>query len=80
MRCGENVLTYRELDDQANQLARFLSASGVSSNSLVGLCVDRSAEMLVALVAILKVGAAYVPLNPDNPRTRLRINFPDWLL
>ncbi len=71
VRFGENVLNYRELNEKANQLAHFLRASGVHAGSLVGLCVERSAEMLVALLAILKAGGAYVPLNPDNPRPRL---------
>ncbi len=71
VRFRENVLNYGELNDRANQLARFLRASGVDSGSLVGLCVERSVEMVVALLAILKAGGAYVPLNPENPRPRL---------
>ncbi len=71
VRFSETVLNYRELNERANRLAHFLRASGVHAGSLVGLCVERSAEMLVALLAILKAGGAYVPLNPDNPRPRL---------
>ena len=71
VRFSETVLSYRELNERANQLAGFLRTSGVNANSLVGLCVERSADMLVALLAILKAGGAYVPLNPDNPKPRL---------
>src|SRR5271157_2364257 len=52
-------------------MAHFLRTLGVGPDSLVGLCVERSAEMMVALLGILKAGGAYVPLNPDNPKPRL---------
>ena len=71
VRFGEYVVKYRQLNERANQLAHFLRVSGVRADSLVGLCVDRSAEMMVGLLAILKAGGAYVPLNPDNPRPRI---------
>jgi amino acid adenylation domain-containing protein len=71
LRCGEHLLSYRELNQRANQLAHHLRAQGVGPDALVGLCVERSAEMIVALLAILKAGGAYVPLNPDNPKPRL---------
>ncbi len=71
VRFNENLLSYRELNARANQVAHFLRTLGVGPNSLVGLCTDRSAEMVVALLGILKAGGAYVPLNPDNPRPRL---------
>ncbi len=68
---GEQQLTYRQWNEQANQLAHYLRTLGVAPDSLVGLCVDRSAAMMVALLAILKAGGAYVALNPDNPKPRL---------
>jgi amino acid adenylation domain-containing protein len=64
-------LTYRELDRQANQLAHFLRSLGVAADSLVGVCMERSLEMVVALVGILKAGGAYVPLDPGYPAERL---------
>jgi amino acid adenylation domain-containing protein len=70
LRCGDVLLTYRELDERSNQLAHYLRELGVGSDSLVGLCVERSAEMMVSVLGILKAGGAYVPLNPDNPKPR----------
>jgi len=71
LRFDEDLLSYRELNERANQMAHFLRTLGVGPDSLVGLCVERSAEMMVALLGILKAGGAYVPLNPDNPKSRL---------
>jgi amino acid adenylation domain-containing protein len=71
LRFNGDVLSYRELNERANQIAHFLQAIGVGPDVLVGLCVERSAEMMVALLGILKAGGAYVPLNPDNPKLRL---------
>ena len=64
-------LTYAELDRRSNQLAHFLVTKDVGPESLVGLCVERSLEMMVGLVGILKAGGAYVPLDPAYPRERL---------
>ena len=64
-------LTYRELDASANQVAHLLRKNGVGPNVLVGISVDRSLEMLVALLAVWKAGGAYVPLEPDYPAERL---------
>lgn len=64
-------LTYQELNDRANRLAQALCALGVRSNTLVGLCVDRSTDMLVGILGILKAGGAYVPLDPNYPSDRL---------
>ncbi|MDF5723732.1 MAG: amino acid adenylation domain-containing protein [Rhizonema sp. PD37] len=64
-------LTYRELSARANQLAHHLQSLGVKSETLVGICVDRSLEMIVGLLGILKAGAAYVPLDPAYPQERL---------
>ncbi len=64
-------LSYRELNQQANRLARVLRKRGVEPEVLVGLCVERSVEMVVSLLAILKAGGAYVPLDPALPLERL---------
>ncbi len=71
VRCGEQAFTYRELNERSNQLAHYLRRQGVGPDRPVGLCLERSAETLVAVLAILKAGGAYVPLNPDNPPARL---------
>ncbi|MGV0103005.1 amino acid adenylation domain-containing protein [Nostoc sp. DSM 114160] len=64
-------LTYQELNDQANQLAHYLQKLGVKPEVIVGVCMKRSPEMLIALLAILKAGGAYVPLDPAYPQERL---------
>jgi len=68
---GDAELSYGELDRHAMRLAGVLAAEGVGPEVRVGLCVDRSFELIVALLAILKVGGAYVPLDPSQPRERL---------
>lgn len=65
-------LTYRELNTRANQLANHLVREGVKPETLVGICVERSIEMVVGLLGILKAGGAYVPLDPAYPQERLR--------
>jgi amino acid adenylation domain-containing protein len=68
---GNGQLTYRQLNDRANQLAHYLIAQGVVPDTLVGLCIERSLDMLVALLGILKAGGGYVPLDPNFPPDRL---------
>src|SRR5205085_9042375 len=63
--------SYRELDERANRLARHLRGLGAGPATLVGVCMNRSAEMVAAVLAILKAGAAYVPLDPAYPKERL---------
>jgi amino acid adenylation domain-containing protein len=74
---SDGVLTYEELNRQANALAHQLRGLGVGSESLVGLCMERSLEMLVGLFGILKAGAAYVPLDPAYPTDRLAFMLKD---
>ena len=64
-------LTYRQLNERANQLAHHLQELGVGPDTLVALCVERSLEMVVGLLGILKAGGAYVPLDPSYPSDRL---------
>jgi amino acid adenylation domain-containing protein len=70
VRSGADALSYLELDSGSNRLARHLVASGVKRGSLVGLCVSRSAAMMVPVLSILKAGGAYVPLSADQPKAR----------
>src|SRR3989442_1666805 len=65
------TLTYTELNGRASQLAHHLRSLGVGRESLVAICIDRSLEMAIGIVGILKSGAAYLPLDPDYPRERL---------
>jgi len=67
----EQQLTYWELNQRANQLAHYLRKQGVGPEALVGMCVERSLEMVVGLLGILKAGGAYVPLDPEYPKERL---------
>ena len=75
--CGGARLTYGELNEQANRLARHLRSAGVGAEDLVCILMERSAEMLVAVLAALKAGAAYVPLDPSYPQERLSFMLDD---
>ncbi|MGE7955443.1 non-ribosomal peptide synthase/polyketide synthase [Pseudomonas sp. NPDC089530] len=68
---AERELSYARLDARANQLAHLLREQGVGPDVLVGICIERSIEMVVGLLAILKAGGAYVPLDPEYPQERL---------
>lgn len=68
---GDRRFTYRELNERANQLAHFLIRFGVGPNSLVGLFLHRTPEMVVGILGILKAGGAYAPLEPTSPAARL---------
>jgi amino acid adenylation domain-containing protein len=70
-------LTYRELNARANQLAHYLRSLGVGPEVLVGICVERSLEMIIGLLGILKAGGAYVPLDPNYPSERLAFMLED---
>ena len=73
----DQQLTYRELNSRANRLAHYLQKHGVGAESLVGICADRSLEMVVGLLGILKAGGAYVPLDPEYPKERLAFMLED---
>ncbi len=75
--CQEACLTYEELNRRANQLAYHLQALGVGPEVLVGICMERSLELLVGLLAIVKAGGAYVPLDPSYPAERLAFMIED---
>jgi len=70
-------LTYRELNKKANQLANHLRKLGLQAEARVGICLDRSPDMIIGLLGILKAGAAYVPLDPELPRERLAFMLAD---
>ncbi|MBL4601287.1 MAG: amino acid adenylation domain-containing protein, partial [Emcibacteraceae bacterium] len=67
----DDELTYKELNERSNQLAHYLIEQGVKPDMLVGLCVDRSIELIIGIMGILKAGGGYVPLEPDYPKARL---------
>ena len=69
---GDASLSYVELNQKANQLARHLREKGIGPDRLVGVCLDRSVNMVIAISGVLKAGGAYVPLDPDYPPERLR--------
>ena len=68
---AEHKITYRELNNRANQLANYLQKQGIKANNLVGISLERSLEMVVGLLGILKSGGAYVPIDPSYPSDRL---------
>jgi amino acid adenylation domain-containing protein len=69
--CGGEALSFGELNGRANQLAHYLSEMGVRREAVVGVCLERSVDMIAGLLAILKTGAAYLPLDPIYPKERL---------
>ena len=81
---NDEQVSYRELNARANQLAHFLQAQRVGPEVVVGICLERSIEMLVAMLGILKAGGAYLPLDPSSPKERLAFMLEDarveWLI
>ncbi|WP_049870415.1 amino acid adenylation domain-containing protein [Pseudomonas cremoricolorata] len=71
VRCAGQQLTYAQLDAQANRLAHYLIAQGIGPEDFVGIALERSVEVIVAFLAVMKAGAAYVPLDIDYPQERL---------
>ncbi|MDN4080838.1 non-ribosomal peptide synthase/polyketide synthase [Paenibacillus polymyxa] len=74
---GEQSITYLALNEQANQLARYLRTEGVGADVLVGIMADRSLDMVVGMLAVLKAGGAYVPIDPEYPEERIRYMLED---
>ncbi len=74
---GTRSLTYRQLNEQANRLAHYLQTLHVGPDQLVGICLERSLDMIVAVLAVLKAGGAYVPLDPVYPPERLSFMLQD---
>ncbi|PJN92102.1 AMP-binding protein, partial [Bacillus sp. mrc49] len=74
---GETSLTYEEVNKRANQLARLLIAKGIGPEQFVALALPRSLEMVIGLLAVLKAGAAYLPLDPEYPADRLSFMLSD---
>ncbi|HEX3044758.1 MAG TPA: condensation domain-containing protein, partial [Bacillota bacterium] len=74
---SDSSLTYRELDEKANQIAGILLAKGVKPDCPVGILVNRSLEMMIGIMAILKAGAAYLPIDPEYPDDRIRYMLAD---
>nr|WP_249798555.1 amino acid adenylation domain-containing protein [Bradyrhizobium zhengyangense] len=74
---GERRLSYRDLNERANSVAHYLRKRGVGPNTLVGVCFERSPELVVALLAVWKAGGAYVPLDPAYPKERLSFMIED---
>jgi amino acid adenylation domain-containing protein len=75
VKTGAESLTYHELNERSNKLAHYLREKGIGPESRVGVCVERSAEMIVSLLGVLKAGAAYVPIDHNHPAERFQ-----WLL
>ncbi len=75
--CGDTALTYAELNAQANQLARYLIEAGIGAEHVVALVLPRSVEMIVAVLGVLKAGAAYLPIDPAYPDQRVRFMVAD---
>jgi len=74
---GDNILTYAVLNQRANRLANYLVHAGITPGTPVALCLERSSEQIVALLAILKAGGNYVPLDPAYPPARLAFMLED---
>jgi len=77
LRFGDQSLTYQQLNERANQVAHYLQQQGVTTETLVGICLERSLEAIISFLAILKAGAAYVPLDPGMPKQRLPLMLED---
>ena len=74
---GKEKLTYIELNERANRLAHYLKSKGVKAETLVPVCIERSADMITGVIAILKAGGAYVPVDPDYPAERIEYMLKD---
>ena len=77
VRFEDEQLTYRELNERSNQLAHYIKSKGVSDETLVPICIERSTELIIGILAILKAGAAYVPIDPGYPLKRINFMLQD---
>ena len=68
---GNKEMTYKELDEKSNSLANFLRSKGITRNNIIGIMVNRSLEMIVSILAVLKSGATYIPIDPEYPQDRI---------
>lgn len=67
----DKKLTYRELNEKANQLTRYIKDNGANKNTIIGIMLPRSLEMIISILAVLKAGSAYLPIDPDYPKDRI---------
>ncbi|TQV77374.1 amino acid adenylation domain-containing protein [Aliikangiella marina] len=74
---NDNEITFKTLNQEANRLANYLVVHGVKQSDVIGLCIHRSIDMVVAIFAILKAGAAYVPIDPQTPKSRIKFVLKD---
>ncbi|WP_052745697.1 non-ribosomal peptide synthetase family protein [Allosalinactinospora lopnorensis] len=77
LREGDRTLTYGELDTRSERLAHYLTANGVGPENAVGVCVPRSFDLIISLLAVLKAGAVYMPLDPSSPPDRIKFLLAD---
>ncbi|WP_123064862.1 non-ribosomal peptide synthetase [Paenibacillus amylolyticus] len=77
VRCGTDCITYRDLNEKSSRLGGYMRAKGIGKGNFVGIMLERSADLLVAILATLKAGAAYVPLDPTYPSERLNYMLED---
>ena len=70
--CGDDVLTYRQLHEAASKLARYLIAQSIGPEDVVGICLERSSALIIAMLGVVHSGAAYLPLDPAQPDARLK--------
>ncbi|GGN22819.1 hypothetical protein GCM10010109_37540 [Actinoplanes campanulatus] len=71
--CGDREMSYRELNERANRFAHYLTSLGIGPGAMVGVCLDRTPDLVASILGIMKAGAAYVPLDPTYPAERLRL-------
>jgi non-ribosomal peptide synthetase component F len=75
----DRKLTYKELNEKSNQLAHYLKTLGVGPEIIVGLCLERSLEIVIAILAVLKAGGAYLPLDLSHPKERILSHYPSLI-
>ena len=75
--CGEEQITYKELNEKVNSLANHLLECGVKANTVVGILINRSIEMIIAILAVLKSGGVYIPMDPEYPESRVKYMLED---